>query len=214
MYKRMILLLVVLIMLTGCTELNDSNIDDIIGNILVQNQKVNTVSTSYEIYLPNNVISIEDNDFNQILRMKDKKIYLYVDTTSYYFKNILNFELEENKYDYFYKKIANGDKTGYIGISKEKDDYYYCKIIYNYAKIEFYSDYEDLDEILVNSLIMINSIKYNDQFIKAILGDDSYSSKEMTYEFVTPKGTSGSFSEYLQEFVEEEETVVELPDEE
>jgi len=37
----------------------------------------------------------------------------------------------------------------------------------------------------------------------------------MTYEFVTPEGTAGSFSEYLQEsVVEEEETVVELPDEE
>ena len=77
MYKRTILLFAILIMLTGCTELNDGNIDNIIDNILVQTNKVNTVSTSYEIYLPNNVISIEDNDFNQILRMKDKKIKVY-----------------------------------------------------------------------------------------------------------------------------------------
>ena len=63
---------------------------------------------------------------------------------------------------------------------------------------------------------MISSIKYNDQFIKATLGDDNHSGKEMTYEFVTPKGNTGSFSEYLQEFVieEEEETITDLPDEE
>jgi len=61
---------------------------------------------------------------------------------------------------------------------------------------------------------MINSIKFNDKLIKTELGDDNSSGKETTYEFVTPDGTTSSFSEYLQEYVEEEETVVILPDEE
>jgi len=214
MYKRKILLIIILLLiLTGCSKI-DNNITNTINTIINSNTKVNTVSTNYEIYLPNNVISLSDNEYNQVLKMKDKYIYLYVDTTSYYYKNVLNFEAEENKYNYLYQKISNGSKVGYIGINKEKDNYY-CKIVYNYAKIEFYSDEEDLNVILANSLIMVNSIKYNDAFIKTTLGDDNHAGKEVTYEFVTPKGTTGSFSEYLQEYiVEEEENVVELPDEE
>ena len=134
MYKRRILILFIfLLILTGCNKLSNNDIDNIITSILSNSHKVNTVSTNYEIYLPNNVISLEDNEYNQVLRIKDKYIYLYVDTTSYYYKNTLNFEAEENKYNYIYKKISNGDKDGYIGINKEKENYYYCKIIYNYA---------------------------------------------------------------------------------
>ncbi len=217
MYKKRILLIIILLLiLTGCQKVSNETMDSIIDTILSSSQKVNTVSTSYEIYLPNNIRSVEDNQYNQILRIKDKYIYLYVDTTSYYYKNVLNFKEEENRYNYLFKKISNNTKEGYIGINKEKDDYYYCKIIYNYAKIEFYSDEEHLNLILANSLLMINSIKYNDQFIKTSLGDDNSSGKEVTYEFETPEGTKSSFSEYLQEFVDDddEEPTIALPDEE
>lgn len=212
--KRTLFLLILLLGLTGCTKLsNDYNV--VVDKILKENQKTNTVSTNYELYIPTGIKQIEDNEYNQKLQFKKRDIYLYVDTISYYYKNKLNLK-DENIYDFFYKEINYNGKEGYIGIRKIEEDSYFCKIVYNYAKIEFYSDSEYLTLMVANSLTMISSIKYNDNLIKVSLGNENTKGKEITYEFITPDNKDGSFSDYLEEYKYEEEVeeIEELPDEE
>ena len=103
-------------------------------------------------------------------------------------------------------------KMGYISIEKNENDYF-LKIIYNYAKIEANVPKEKLNEVIANSMIIQNSIDYNDNLIKKILEDEYYSSTAEEYKIRKPENTTSKFSEYLSEYVVDEETVIpDLPE--
>ena len=86
------------------------------------------------------------------------------------------------------------------------------EIVYNYSKVEFYSDLNDLPFILANSLIVQRSIKYNDNLISLELGNSTNDGREFKYELDGPKDSQSTFSDYLQEYVPDEVEDVELPD--
>ena len=212
MYKKRFLFFVtVILLLSGCTRITN-NLDDVINAVMNSNKiSVNTVSTGYELYMPTGVKQVVDNQYNQKFMIKDRYVYLYVDTISYYYKNMLNYK-KESDYSYFYKELNFDGKTGYIGVNKIEDDLYFCEIIFNYSKIEFYADGEELPFIMANSLIIQKSIKYNDNLIKLELDTDVSDGREITYELDGPKDNKSLFSDYLQEYVDPEVDEVELPE--
>ena len=157
--KLLIIMITILFILTGCVRLTD-NLSDTINEILKnETTSVNTVSTGYELYIPIGVTQVTDNEYNQKFKIRDRYIYLYVDTVSYYYKSELNYK-KSSDYNYYYYQISNNGKTGYVGINKVDDDSYFCVIVYNYSKIEFYSDLNDLPIIFANSLIIQNKINF------------------------------------------------------
>lgn len=209
--KKVMLLIVTLLILTGCTKI-DSNIDNVISATMTKEIKnVNTVSTGYELYIPMGVIQLVDNEYNQKFKIRDTHVYLYVDTISYYYKNSLNYKNDES-YSYYYKEINLNNKTGYIGINRLDDGSFFVEIVYNYSKIEFYASEEDMPVILADSLIIINSVRYNDNLIKIELDKTASEGREITYELDKPDSSESTFSQYLQEYVEPEEEDVVLPD--
>ena len=209
--KRVIFLVIITLIMTGCTKL-DSNVDNIVDSTMVKNvDKVNTVSTGYELYIPMGVRQLVDNEYNQRLKIKDTDVYLYVDTVSYYYKNKLNYK-SDGSYNYYYREVNFNEKDGYIGISKLDDGSFFVEIVYNYAKIEFYTSEEKLPIILSNCLTMVNSIKYNDNLIKISLDNNANDNREVKYELDKPKDSESTFSQYLQEYIEDEDTEVVLPD--
>ena len=214
MYMRKVMLFVIVaLILTGCTKV-DNNIDNIVSATMMKEIKnVNTVSTGYELYIPVGVMQLVDADYNQKFMIKDTHVYLYVDTVSYYYKNSLNYKSTED-YNYYYKEISLNDKTGYIGINKLNDDSFFVQIVYNYSKIEFYTNERDLKVILSNCLMLVNSIKFNDNLIKIELDKITSDNREVKYELDKPKDSQSTFSQYLKEYVENEEVEVVLPDEE
>ena len=199
------------LILTGCTKI-DGNIDNIISATMTKEIKgVNTVSTGYELYVPIGVKQLVDNEYNQKFKIRNTYVYLYVDTVSYYYKNGLN--LKTNKdYNYYYKDISLNGKNGYIGINELDDGNFFVEIVYNYAKIEFYSDKENMPIIISNSMMIVNSIKFNDNLIKLELENTTSDGRNIKYELDKPKDSESTFSQYLQEYVEEEKTDVVLPD--
>ena len=207
--KKVLILSALLILCIGCTRID--NTDDykvIIDDIIEENNiSTNTASMGYKYYLPIGVKKVYDKDYNQKFKYEDVNIYLYVDAVSYYYHNPLNFKDETGKE--FYYKISNGEKMGYISIEKNENDYF-LKIIYNYAKIEANVPKEKLNEVIANSMIILNSIDYNDNLIKKILEDEYYSSTAEEYKIRKPENTTSKFSEYLSEYVVDEET--EIPD--
>lgn len=214
MYRnKVILLFIFTLMLTGCTRL-DNNIDNIVNATMTKEISfVNTVSTSYELYVPIGVVQNKDSKYNQKFKIRDTYVYLYVDTVSYYYKNSLNYR-SSGEYDYFYRDINLNNKSGYIGIKKIDDDTYFGEIVYNYSKIEFYCSYNDMPLVISNSLMILNSIKYNDNLIELELDVDVNDGREVKYELDKPEDSGSTFSQVLQEYVEPEETDVVLPDSE
>lgn len=212
MYKRKVILLVIMaLIMTGCTKI-DNNIDNIVSTTIMGDiDRVNTVSTGYELYIPMGVIQLVDNEYNQKLKIKDTHVYLYVDTVSYYYKNSLNYKVD-GTYNYYYKEINYNNKSGYVGVNRLDDGSFFVEIVYNYAKIEFYSEERNMPIILANSLIMLNSVKYNDNLIKMELDNATNDGREVSYELDKPDGSESTFSQYLQEYVEKVETEVVLPD--
>lgn len=210
--KKVLILCALLILCIGCTRIdNVSDYKVIIDNIISKNNiHTNTASMGYKYYLPMGVKKVYDKDYNQKFKYEDINMYLYVDAVSYYYHNSLNFKDETD--NIFYYKINNGDKTGYVVINQNEDDYF-LKIIYNYAKIESHVSKEKLNEVIANSMIILNSIDYNDNLIKKILEDEYYSSTAEEYKIRKPDNTTSKFSEYLSEYVVDEETVIpDLPE--
>lgn len=208
---KVVLLVIMLLVMTGCTKITD-NLDEVVNATLTkENIKVNTVSTGYELYIPDGVEQLSDNEYNQKFKIKDRHVYLYVDTISYYYKNALNYKKIED-YNHYYKELQFNGKSGYIGVNKIEDENYFCEVVYNYTKIEFYSDIDNLPVILANSLIIQNSIKFNDNLISLELESSINDGREITYELDKPKDSQSTFDKYLQESVTEEPEEVELPD--
>ena len=211
--EKLIFLVVFVFVLTGCTRV-DNDIDKIVNATMSREiENVNTVSTGYELYVPIGVKQLIDSDYNQKFMINDTYVYLYVDTVSYYHKYRLNYETD-GKYNYYYKTILLNDKIGYVGIEKQDDDIFFVEIVYNYSKIEFYANYENMPIIISNSLMILNSIKYNDNLIGLQLDNTTSEGRELKYELDKPKDSVSTFSQVLQEYVEPEETDVVLPDSE
>ena len=195
--KKKFLLLMVLLLCIGCTRINNNNYDVIVNDVIENSNNIyNTNSLGYKYYLPFSINKVYDKDYNQIFKVNDTYMYLYVDVISYYYK------INNN----------NNNKNGYVKITKDKDKYF-MKVVYNYAKIETYVEEYELADILSYSMIILNSINYNDNLIEKILQDDYYSSSFKEYKIKKPEDAESKFSEYLSEYVGEEDSVIpDLPE--
>lgn len=215
MYKKILLVLSVLL-LTGCvrTDLNKDNYEELVLNVINSNQNAtNEVGSGYRFYVPKGVRMIENDNNNQIFIGLGTKIYMYVDITSYYYKNSLNYNATNNSF--YLKQLSSGNKAGFIEITKE-DEEYFVKIVYNYAKIEVYTDEYNLNNIITLSSIILNSIEYNDTVIEKLLDDNRNTGNDITYNIDKPEDASSDFSKYLEEYITEEEADASselLPDE-
>lgn len=212
--KKIFILLLLLILCTGCIKINkEDNKDLIIDEVINNKTNPNTMAMGYKYYLPLGVTKTYDKDYNQKFKYEDNYIYLYVDAVSYYYKNLLNFNEENSTNNYYYRKITNGNKIGFIKITKEENDLYFIKIVYNYAKIESYVKESEIPKVLTNSMIIVDSINYNDNLIKKILEDNYSLGAEKEYKIDKPEDTTSRFAEYLSEYVQNEETnISDLPE--
>lgn len=210
--KKKFLLLMVLLLCIGCTRINNNNYDIIIEDVIKNSNNIyNTTSLGYKYYLPFGVSRVYDNNYNQKFKVNDTYMYLYADVISYYYKNDLNLN-DTDSDSYYYKKINNNDKVGYVKIIKEEDRYF-VKVVYNYAKIEAYVQEYEISDILSYSMIILNSINYNDNLIEKIIQDDYYSSSFKEYKIKKPEDAESKFSEYLSEYAQEEEEIIpDLPE--
>lgn len=208
--KKKVLLILTLLCLTGCNKVN-TNTKEYVNNLnnvfKTNNTIVNKASIGYKYYLPQGVTVSEDSDFNQTFNYNGTKMYLYVDLVSYYYKKVLDQEVD---YNFYFSNLNYGKKYGYILINEENNKYF-VKIVYNYAKIELYTDYKNLNNTIIMASIILNSIDYNDTIISGLIDDEMISYSDITYQLGVPD-SNDSFSKYLEEYIQEEQAV-ELPEE-
>ena len=205
--KRVLLLLVSIILLFGCTknvDFKEKDIDNLFNTYLSEDTSlVNQVSNGYKYYIPTGVKLLKSSNYNEELCYNGNTYYLHVDVINYYYKTRIEYEEDESLY--FSKKLSYNNKEGYVEITK-KDEQYLVSIYYNYAKIETYTNEKDLKNTIINLCYLLNSIKYNDSIIAFTVGEDNMEFKEEDFIFFTPKEDK-NFIDYINEYdeyVEEE----------
>ncbi len=72
--------------------------------------------------------------------------------------------------------------------------------MYNYSKIEVEADYDDINDIVLNTSYILSTVKFNDKVISAVL-DDEFLVSEEKYDIFTSKKESDNFLK-LEEEVE------------
>ena len=105
MHKK-ILLIFLIFLLIGCKKIenNDNNYIELINDCLKKNSVTNEVSRGYKYYLPKGAKKLHDYDYNQIFKVDNNYIYLYVDVISYYHKKELIKADNSNPYYYQLEK--------------------------------------------------------------------------------------------------------------
>ncbi|MDO4341761.1 MAG: hypothetical protein Q4C44_03345 [bacterium] len=173
------LLLLTLIFLCGCTNINEARPQDLIKEIVSsKNYSYNEYRTGYKYYLPLSMSSLSSKKYNEILTDGNYKYYLYVDLVSYLKKNEFSYTVNENAY---LSEIINyNDLNGYLEVN-ERNDKYLIEIMYNYAKIEVIVDKGDINKAIVNSMIVLTTIDYTDDVIKNLLSIDDMTSSEENF---------------------------------
>lgn len=195
--KKIIILLLVLFLVTGCVNINNSSIDTIIDDSLKTKITMHNVTSSgYKYYLPKGISIIKEKSNNYVLMDEDNnKYYLYVDIVSKYHKIESNYE--ETKEVYFSKSLNRDDYYGYLEIN-ELDNKYFIEMMYNYSKIETYIEKDSLNKVIANISTILNSVSYNNEVLNTLIGENVLKYNEETYDIFKTKRQTGDFLDYIE----------------
>ena len=196
---KKLVLLILLLLVSGCSvvRIDTANIDNIISVVLSKdNTLYNQIGKGYKYYVPRGVSYMDTNEYNDVLYSNGQYYYLYIDIISYY--HSVTREYEENENAYYSKVININDKSGYLEINKQENGRYFVEFMYNYSKIEALCDYEDINDIVLNSSYILSTVKFNANVIKAMLDDDFLSSEEK-YDIFTSKQDTNDFLKLEEE---------------
>ena len=197
--KKLILVLLSTLLLTGCTvvRIDTGNIDNIINVVLSKNNKLyNQTGKGYKYYLPQGTINIDTSEYNEKLYARGNYYYLYVDINSFYYKT--EFEYKENKEAYYSRYLDINGKKGYLEIN-EVDGLYLIEFTYNYAKIEALVEEASINSVVLDASYILSTMKYNTDVIKIVLNEDYFTNKDVVYDIFTPKKQSSDALEYDEE---------------
>ena len=209
--KKVLCLLATVLLLCGCSKINDKNYDELINSVVASNYKIeNTYRTGYKYYTPTNMDILNTLDYNETLADDNYKYYFYVDVVSYYNRVIEKFK-EDDKAVYS-KSINYEDKYGYIEINKWKNGKYLLEIMYNYAKIEVIVDEKNIKSAITNSMVVLSSVKYNNNLLESIVGENVLTAKEIEFNIFETKKNESNFLKVSEEDVYEDNDVPNDPD--
>ena len=197
--KKIPLLLLTLLFISGCTIIKNSNVDSLSNEVISKEvSKSNTYRNGYKYYLPQGLRVKDKTDYNEVINYKSYQLYLYVDIVSYYNKKeIVN---ETSLEPYYTKTLEYNGKKGYIEINLIDNEKYLIEIMYNYAKIEVIVEKYDINEVVTYSLSILNSIKYNDNVISNLLEEDALSFSEEKYDAFSKAKNESKYLFYLEEY--------------
>ena len=199
MYKK-IILITLSFFLFGCTSnINQMTFREIIDESIQEEKSfVNINNKGYKYHLPSEFTVVEDNDYIQKLSSKNRTYYMNIDIVSYYYKNRL--ETKHSLDDYEYYTFDNGDKQGYLKITKNNKNFV-GELCYNYAIIEVEVEESELRYAVSRGILILDSIKYNDLVIEKYIVENSIENSETVYNIPKPedKENSKNVLEYIEE---------------
>ena len=199
---RKIILFLLVFLFAGCSvvDINTNNYLNNVNNIIKRKNKYTSDNAiGYQYKLPVGVTKLESNEFNEVLIANNEKYYLYADVVSYYYKTKEEYKVDKKAY--LSSELQNKDKYGYVEVNQDNGKYF-VEMMYNYSKMEAYVDIRDLRDTLNNMAYILSSIKYNDDVIENLLGDEKYNlSANQKYNiFNIKKNNSSSFIKYERDY--------------
>ena len=196
--KKIILLTILLISLTGCVNINSTSIENLVSTIKQSKLSLtNEYRNGFTYYLPVNMNVLSSDKANEVLTDGNYNYYLYADMISFY--NKTSFDYKENKTSYKSLNLKDDKASGYLEINQINDKYL-IEIMYNYAKIEVMVDKDKINEAISNSLIVISSIKFNKDIIENMLGKNVLSFSEEEFNIFETNSNTSNFLEIEKEF--------------
>lgn len=200
--KKILTIFILLFLTTGCTivRIDTKSIDNITNVVLSKDNKLyNRIGKGYKYYRPRGVSYIDTNELNDLLYSSGNYYYLYIDAVSYYHKSKIKYN--ENKDAYYFKKFE-GDKLGYLQITK-KGKKYLIEFVYNYAKIEALVKKQDINKVVLDASYILSTVKFNDNIIALMLNDEYFTNKEEQYtKFKSKKEDNNNFLKYNEDEIE------------
>ena len=193
MRKYLIGVIMLLLLVCGCSNINNLSYNEIVSNSLNNKAKANTALKGYKIYLPLDMSLLNDENDNNVLYSFGDKYYLYVDLVSYYNKVSNNYKVNDDS-NAIYSEILGND--GYVLVTQYNNEYF-IEVMYNYAKIEVISS--DIKNAISRSLVVLNSISYNDNVIETLLGN-SIDYNEEKFELLGPSVNTENFLKYEEDY--------------
>ncbi len=185
--KKIIVLVLTLVLLTGCVSIQDADLDTIINETISTKYTnlYNKVGRGYKYYLPQTLKSKTTDNLNEIIKSKKCDYYLYVDLISYHNK----VELDRKEINtYYYSKVIEKDgKKGIVNVITNADDKYLVKVEFNYAYVEVITDKDNLNKTVTNAVIIVTSMDYQDDVIDKLLEEGSLSAMEETVNIFDSK---------------------------
>ncbi len=183
--KKLIILLLCLCM-TGCTvvRIDTTSIDNILSVVLSkENNLYNQIGKGYKYYIPRGVSYMDTDELNDKLYSNGIYYYLYIDAVSYFYKTKVDYQENPNLY---YSKKINGNKEGYLEITKENDKYR-IEFLYNYARIEALVNKKEIEQVVLNASYILSTVKFNDNIIELMLQEDYFTNREEKYDIFASK---------------------------
>lgn len=200
---KKLILLCILFILTGCTNINTSSINTLLNEAVSSRVITTNVNRNgYRYYLPKTLNIKNSKDFNEIITNHKYMIYLYVDVVSY--NNKTDFSYNINKNAYYSNSLNYNGIKGFIEINKYKNDKYLIEIMYNYAKIEVVVYERDIKELVLLSSTILSSITYNDNVIEKYLSSSVLDGAEENFNIFEIVG-SDNFLEFATDDNEQDE---------
>ena len=203
--KKIIIMIGLLVLLTGCTNINKLSYEEIMNNISVNSSKRNIYRTGYSYYLPRGMQVADSTLYNEIIEDANNRYYLYVDVVSYDKK--IEKEYQVNSNAIYSSKISFEDKFGFVEINLLKNDKYLVEIMYNYAKIEVIVDKNNCKEAMLSIINILKSVEYNDSIIANLMGDDILNFNEEEFNIFNTKGSESNYITVDDNYKEEEEKI-------
>lgn len=189
--KKIFLLISLMFLLTGCTNLKDQRYDDVIKNFATSVSSANTFRTGYKYYLPRGMKVIDSKLYNEVISDERYNYYLYVDVVSYY--NKVKKSYPKNNKSVYSETISFKNNFGYIEINLVENEQYLVEIMYNYAKIEVIVDKDSCNRAIVSAISILKSVVYNDSIITNLLGDDILNFYEEEFDIFNTKGKDNNY---------------------
>lgn len=203
--KKIILIIIILVLTAGCTNINKLSYDDIVNNITTMSTKDNIYRTGYSYYLPRGMKVADSTLYNEVIEDANSKYYLYVDVVSFYKKITKEYGINNNAI--YSSKINYNDKFGYVEVNLLKNDKYLVEIMYNYAKIEVIVDKSKCKEAMLSIINILKSVEYNDSIIANLMGDDILNFNEEEFNIFNTKGSESNYLTVDNDYKEEEEKI-------
>jgi hypothetical protein len=190
-YIKIFVLLLSVFVLSGCVNVKTDSIEQITKYITSSKRELyNNYNRGYKFYIPKGLSASKTDNLNVIIKSQNYDYYLYVDLVSYYNKVEFTYNTDSSLY---YSSNIKG-KDGLLNITKLYDGYL-IHIQYNYAKLEVVVSEKEIKNALSNALIIVNSIKYNDNTIRAMLDEGVLSTNEKVVEVFNNSNNSTDLQE-------------------